>query len=64
MSSIIDKNPNLAAKFEKYGFGILFSLLVVIPMIVEDPGKDYDLINIYITWCLDKFLSIFNHLAG
>ena len=64
MSTVIDKNPKLAGKFEDYGRGILFSVLIMMPLIGNAYGKDYDLIGIYIRWCLDEFISILSSLAG
>jgi Zn-dependent protease len=63
MSSIIDKNPKLAQKFEEYGFGILLFLLVIIPLIGTEQGKDLNLIVMYIKWCLEKFISILSYLV-
>jgi len=64
MSTIIDKNLKLAQKFEHYGLGILFSLLIMMPLIGQACGKDYDSIGVYITWCVNKFISILSPLAG
>ena len=63
MSTLIDKNPKLAQKFIDYGSGVLFSLLIMLPLIGKHLGKDYDSITIYITWCINKFGSIFSYLA-
>lgn len=64
MSTVIDKNPKLSQKFEDQGFGILFFLLIIMPLIGKALGKDYNLIGIYIRWCLDEFISILSSLAG
>ena len=64
MSTVIDKNPKLSRKFEDQGFGILFFLLIIMPLIGKALGKDYNLIGIYIRWCLDEFISILSSLAG
>ena len=64
MSTVIDKNPKLSRKFEDQGFGILFFLLIIMPLIGKALGKDYNLIGIYIRWCLDEFVSILSSLAG
>jgi Zn-dependent protease len=64
MSTVINKNPKLSRKFEDQGFGILFFLLIIMPLIGKACGKDYNIIGIYIRWCLDEFVSILSSLAG
>ena len=64
MNAIIDKDPKIAQKFEHYGSGILFSLLILMPLIGKAFGKDYNLIDIYITWCVNKFISVLSPLAA
>jgi len=64
MSTVIDKNPKFSRKFEDQGFGILFFLLIIMPLIGKACGKDYNIIGIYIRWCLDEFVSILSSLAG
>ena len=62
MSTIIDKNPKLARNFETYGLTILFFLLIIMPSLGSDLGKDYNLINIYLKWSLGKLISILTPL--
>ncbi len=64
MSTIINRKPKLAQKIEQYGAGILFSLLIIMPLIGEHYGKDYNSIGMYISWCLNKLLLILTPLAG
>lgn len=64
MSTIIDRNPKLSQEIEQYGSGILFSLLIIMPLIGEYYGKDYNSISVYIRWCLNKLLLILSPLAG
>jgi hypothetical protein len=64
MSSVIDKNPKIAREFEDFGFGILFCLLIIMPSIGTVLGKDYNILSMYIRWCLDGFDSLLSYLAG
>jgi len=63
-SSVIDKNPKIAREFEDFGFGILFCLLIIMPSIGTVLGKDYNILSMYIRWCLDGFDSLLSYLAG
>lgn len=55
MSSIINYNRQLAAKFSDYGLGVLIALLVIVPMAA---GKKYNFIMIYLNWCYSKLIAV------
>lgn len=64
MSTLIDKKPELAQKFEHYGAGVLISLLIVMPLIGKAYNQNYDTIGIYIVWFANKFISILSPLGA
>jgi len=63
MSTVIDKNPKISQIFEGFGLGILFYLLMIMPLIGNDLGKDYNILGMYIRWCLDVFDLILRFFA-
>ncbi|XVN42868.1 MAG: site-2 protease family protein [Candidatus Rickettsia vulgarisii] len=58
MSSIIDRNPKLAEKVGYYGFGVLASLIIFMPLIGKALGQDYNLIDLYMKGCFKILISI------
>lgn len=58
MSSIINKNPELARRFTYYGAGIFVLLVLIMPLVGKATGGNYDVVGFYIKWCFSKLLSI------
>lgn len=60
MSSVIKKNPWLASQFIYYGTGLLASLIILMPLIGGMYEQDYNLISLYLNWCMKMVFSILN----
>ena len=64
MSTLIDKRHKLVTELTYGGIGVLFSLLLMAPLIGEHYGKNYNLVGSYLDGCISNVLYILKPLAA